>query len=169
MSASSERAVETARSRLRRVTAWLAGALLVLLTLVTVVDVIGRYLLNSPLPGAAEYTELLLMAVIFIGLPAVCLDDGHVVVDLFISRLKGRAIGFQVTVARLCTAGVLGLVSWELWKHGAQLGSYGEVTVYLRAPLAPFAKAASIITGACALITFAMAVGRVSKGSEGSI
>ncbi|MFC5586473.1 TRAP transporter small permease [Nitratireductor kimnyeongensis] len=150
-------------------TALLCGAFLVALTLVTVVDVIGRYLLSSPLPGAAEYTEILLMAIVFVGLPAVCLDDGHVSVDLLTAGLKGVAERVQLNLARLLVAAVLGLVSWQLWKHGAQLDSYNEVTVYLRAPLGPFAKATAVIAGVCAVITFVMAVLRLPKSDGGGV
>lgn len=161
--------LERARRRLRLATAILCGTLLLALTFVTVVDVIGRYILNSPLPGAGEYTELLLMAIVFMGLPAVCLDDGHVAVDLFTSRLKGRLERAQTVFWRLVVAAVLAVVSWQLWKHGTQLASYNEVTVYLRAPLGPFSKAASVITGACAVITFVMALLRLPQGKGGDI
>lgn len=162
------RSVAKLRRRLRLATAVLCGTLLLALTFVTVIDVIGRYLLDSPLPGAAEYTELLLMAIVFMGLPAVCLDDGHVTVDLVTSRLSAGLERIQTVFWRLIVAAVLALVSWQLWEHGSQLASYNEVTVYLRMPLGPFAKAASVITGACALITFAMAVFRLpqAKGDD---
>lgn len=163
------RPVAALRRRLRLATAWLCGALLLALTFVTVVDVIGRYILDSPLPGASEYTELLLMAIVFMGLPAVCLDDGHVAVDIVTARLKDGFARLQTVFWRLVVAAVLAVVSWQLWEHGSQLASYNEVTVYLRAPLGPFSKAASVITGACALITFAMAVSRVPEGKGGDI
>lgn len=158
-----------ARRGLRIATAVLCGALLIALTLVTVIDVVGRYLLSSPLPGGSEYTELLLMAIIFCGLPAVCLDDGHISVDLITSRLRGWWDAAQIVAARLFVAVVLAVIAWQLWKHGTQLGSYNEVTVYLRAPMAPFSKAAAIIAGVCSFVTFVMAIMRLPKGREGGI
>ncbi len=150
-------------------TAVLCGAALVALTLVTVVDVIGRYLLSYPLPGAAEYTEMLLMAIVFMGLPAVCLDDGHIAVDLFTARLRGVAEKVQTVFARLIVSLVLAVIAWQLWEHAAQLASYNEVTVYLRAPLAPFAKATAVIAGICAVVTFVMALMRLPKGDGGGV
>ena len=157
------------RRGLRLVTAVLCGALLLALTFVTVVDVIGRYLLSRPLPGAGEYTELLLMAIIFVGLPAVCLDDGHVSVDMFTSKLRGWLAAAQLAVARLFVGVVLAVIAWQLWKHGTQLSSYSEVTVYLRVPVGPFAKGAAVIAGICSLASFAMAAMRLPRGSEGGI
>lgn len=169
MAAPSERIAMRARRWLRLATAVLCGAFLVALTLVTVADVIGRYLLSSPLPGAAEYTEILLMAIVFMGLPAVCLDDGHISVDLLTASLKGMAAKVQLNLGRLLVSVVLGLVSWQLWKHGAQLESYNEVTVYLRTPLGPFAKATAVIAGISAIITFVMALLRLPKSDGGGV
>lgn len=157
------------RRGLRLVTAVLCGALLLALTFVTVVDVIGRYLLSRPLPGAGEYTELLLMSIIFVGLPAVCLDDGHVSVDLFTSKFRGWLATAQLAVARLFVGVLLAVIAWQLWKHGTQLSSYNEVTVYLRVPIGPFAKATAVIAGICALASFAMAFMRLPRGREGGI
>jgi TRAP-type transport system small permease protein len=158
-----------ARRGLRWVTAVFCGGLLIALTLVTVVDVVGRYLFVRPLPGASEYTELLLMAIIFTGLPAVCLDDGHVAVDLLTAKLKGLAEQAQLMIGRLFVAAMLAIISWQLWKHGTQLASYNEVTVYLRVAIGPFAKAAAVICGLCSLVTFVMALMRLSKGREEGI
>ena len=142
----------------RWATAILVGLLLLALTGVTLVDVIGRYFLSRPLLGAAEITELLVMAIVFAGLPAICLDDDHITVDLFTSHLTGRAAAIQLFAARLVVACVLALVCWQLWEHGSRLASFNEVTMFLRAPLEPVAKAASIVSGVCAALTFAMAV-----------
>ncbi|AEV37339.1 TRAP dicarboxylate transporter, DctQ subunit [Pseudovibrio sp. FO-BEG1] len=156
-----------ARRKLRSGASVLCGLLLLALVAVTVIDVIGRYLFASPLPGAPEYTELLLMAVIFTGLPAVCLDDGHITVDLFTSKFRGGLASLQLFFSRIFVAIVLAVVAWELWKHGNQLASYQEVTVYLRVPLAPFSKAAGVISAFCAFITFVLAVLRIPRGVGG--
>lgn len=168
MAAPAEAFAERVRSGLRLATAVLCGALLLILTFVTVVDVIGRYLLSAPLPGAGEYTELLLMGIIFVGLPAVCLDDGHISVDLISANLRGWWEAAQIAFARLLVAVMLGIIAWQVWKHGSQLSAYQEVTIYLRAPLGPFAKVAAIIVGACAAATLAMALLRLPKGKEGN-
>ena len=157
----------SARRKLRSGASVLCGILLLALVAVTVIDVIGRYLFASPVPGAPEYTELLLMAVIFTGLPAVCLDDGHITVDLFTSKFKGGLATLQLFFARMFVAVVLSVVAWELWQHGNQLASYQEVTIYLRVPLAPFAKAAGVICAFCAFITFVLGVLRIPRGIGG--
>lgn len=157
------------RQVFRRITAVLTGLLLLALTGVTLVDVLGRYFFNSPLPGASEMTELLVMAIVFAGLPAICLDDGHITVDLFTSRLKGPLAEVQTFVARIIVSVVLAVVAWQLWKHGLRLSIYGETTVYLRVPLMPVALAASILCAASSIIVLGLAVMRLPKGKSEEI
>src|ERR1051326_6769148 len=67
-----------------------SSIILVILMLLTVVDVVSRYLLNAPLRGAFEITELMLLVLIFAGLPLVSHADEHVTMD-FIDRLLPAA------------------------------------------------------------------------------
>src|SRR5258706_13302114 len=67
-----------------------ASAILFVLMLVTFTDVVSRYLFNWPLRGAFEATELMLLVLIFAGLPLVSHADEHVTMD-FIDRVLPAA------------------------------------------------------------------------------
>ena len=67
-----------------------ASAILLGMMLLTVVDVVGRYVFNRPVRGAFEVTELMLVVLIFAGLPLVSYGDEHAVMD-FVDRLLGPA------------------------------------------------------------------------------
>src|SRR5262245_52247681 len=78
----------TSSSHTSEAAAWLdralgaaAAILLFCLMLLTTVDVIGRYIFNWPIRGAFETTELLLLALIFAGLPLASRADEHVTLD----------------------------------------------------------------------------------------
>ena len=60
------------------------------LVIITVIDVIGRYILGLPLPGASELTEIILAILIYIGLPYICRDEGHVTVSILSHSLKSN-------------------------------------------------------------------------------
>ncbi|MFV0492548.1 MAG: TRAP transporter small permease [Pseudorhodobacter sp.] len=154
---------DTLRRALRLVTAISLAVLLPALTFVTVVDVVGRYLFSSPLPGGPELTEILLMSVVFLGLPAITLDDGHVTADLFTQHLKGRAADLQLLVARLLSAVALGFGAWQLWLHGARLTGYGQVTIYLQIPIGPLGQVAAVVCGLSSLLVLAMAILRAPR------
>ncbi|UOM33996.1 TRAP transporter small permease [Acuticoccus sp. I52.16.1] len=153
---------------IRMALAGLAAVLLLALMGVTVVDVAGRYLFNSPIFGATELTELILAAVIFCGLPAVCLDDGHVTVRLLTARLGARGRRIELAVARVLTAAALGVVAWRLAVQGMRTASYGEVTTYLRLPVGPIAYTAAALCALAAVLTLALVVLRAERGGTGA-
>ena len=95
---------------LDRVLGAAAAVLLFCLMALTTVDVIGRYLFNRPLRGAFEITELLLLTLIFAGLPLVSRADEHVTMD-FIDRLLG-ATRPRVLLRRLVDLRVRRHRSW---------------------------------------------------------
>ena len=112
----------------------ICGVILIVMMALTVIDVIGRYGFNAPLIGATELTELLLVSVVFIGLPAVSMDDGHVSVDLFVSKMPVWIQPFRRIFVALVSSGVLAMVAWRLWVQGDQISGYGGVTNSLRLP-----------------------------------
>lgn len=138
----------------------ICGLMLLAMMFVTLIDVVGRYLFNSPLQGATELTALLLVSTIFIGLPAVCLDEENVTVDLLTDHLPAWIHPARKLVVRLASSLVLGLVSWRILAYGLALSSYGETTVSLHLPVAPFAYLCAAATAVAAVITLRHAVSR---------
>ncbi|WP_180899805.1 TRAP transporter small permease [Martelella soudanensis] len=129
------------------------GVMLVSMMMLTIVDVVGRYLMNRPLIGATEMTELLLAAIIFVGLPAASLDDEHITVDFISARTPLSVEPFRRALIAVVSAVVLGVVCWRLWIVGDNLSSYGAVTDSLDIPVAPVAYLTSVLTGIAMLIT----------------
>ncbi len=136
----------------------IVAVLLMAMMLITVVDVIGRYALKQPVPGAYELIELTLAIVIFMALPLVCLKDEKIVVTLLIERFAARTRQVHSGIVSMLCAGVLAVVAWRLYAHAAQLASYGEVTVFLRLPKGPigYTMAALSALGAVALVVVAV-------------
>jgi len=104
----------------------------------TFVDVVARYVFNRPLRGAFEVTELLLVVLIFGGLPLVSHANEHVTMD-FIDRLlaaRGRDL-WQRAVQALC-AGVMFLLTWLVWLKADRIWAYRDATDVLRIVYGPF-------------------------------
>lgn len=138
----------------------LCGVMLVSMMMLTIVDVVGRYLLSRPLIGATEMTELLLAAIIFVGLPAASLDDEHISVDFISARTPRSIEPFRRALISVVSAGVLGVVCWRLWIVGDNLSRYGAVTDSLDIPVAPVAYLTSVLTGVALLITLLVGFAR---------
>ena len=132
------------------------GVLLVAMMALTVCDVIGRYMLNAPITGAAELTEILLCAVIYLGLCAVSLDNSHVVVDLVTDKLPHAVQPARRALTGLFAGAVLFVVAWRVWVYAAQIGGYGGSTTNLAIPVAPLGYFCAICAAIGGVITVAM-------------
>jgi TRAP-type C4-dicarboxylate transport system permease small subunit len=115
-----------------------AAILLFILMMVTTVDVIGRYIFNWPLRGAFEVTELLLLTLIFAGLPLVSRADEHVTLDFVDAALgeRGRQV-LRRLVDAVCGLIILGL-AWRVWVKAGKIAGYGDTTDVLLIPVGPF-------------------------------
>lgn len=129
-----------------------AAVLLFGLMALTTVDVISRYLFNWPLRGAFEITELLLLTLIFAGLPLASRADEHVTLD-FIDRALGE--GGRRLLRRLvdlvCGLLILGL-AWRVWIKAGKIAAYGDTTDVLRVPVVPFVVFMAVMVAITGLV-----------------
>ncbi len=118
----------------------------------TFFDVVGRYLLNRPIRGAFEITELGLLVLIFAGLPLVSFADEHALMD-FIDRLLGpRALrGLERAVHALCAA-VMFLLAWLAWMKADRIWAYRDATDVLRIVYGPFVYFMAVMIGLTGVI-----------------
>jgi TRAP-type transport system small permease protein len=122
----------------------------------TLVDVTGRKLLSQSVPGSLELTELLMVAVIFAGLPLVSLQGEHIVFDSLDKLLPAVVRRLQQgLVDGLCAALLLGL-AWLMWAKGSQMAEYGDTTAQLQLPLGVFVHAMSLLIAVTALVHVAL-------------
>lgn len=148
-------------ARLKRLLEALCGAIaataLFSIMVLTFIDVGGRKLLSTSVPGSLELTELLMVAVIFAGLPLVSLRGEHVVfdsLDPLIEKTLRRAQGLVVDL--LVSALLLGM-AWLMWDKAAQMGSFGDTTAQLQIPQSPFVHAMSALLALTALVHLLLA------------
>jgi TRAP-type transport system small permease protein len=116
----------------------LTGTALFAIMALTFFDVGGRKLLSNSIPGSLELTELLMVVVIFAGLPLVSRRGEHVVFDSLdpylprIVRTVQRAL-----VHLLCAAAMLAL-GYLMWQTAGDFVASGETTAQLKISKAPF-------------------------------
>lgn len=130
----------------------LAAVALFAIMVLTLVDVGGRKLIDTSVPGSLELTELLMVAVIFAGLPLVSMQGEHVVFDSLDRFLPPWLLKLQrVVVELLCMAALLG-VAWLMWTKAGQMTEYGDTTAQLHWPLGPFVYAMSALCAVTGLV-----------------
>jgi TRAP-type C4-dicarboxylate transport system permease small subunit len=152
---------------LRTLCGLLAALALFAIMALTLVDVSGRKLLESSVPGSLELTELLMVAVIFAGLPLVSLHGEHIVFDS-LDRLLPAAVRRvqQALVDLLCVALLLGL-AWVMWGKAGQMVEFGDRSSQLMIPLGPFVYAMAALIALTALVHAALVFSPVAHHHVG--
>ena len=130
----------------------LAASALFAIMWLTLIDVSGRKLISTSVPGSLELTELLMVVVIFAGLPLVSLRGEHVVFDSLDPYLPAGLRRFQDAVVDLLCALALGGVAWLMWVKAGQMTEYGDTTSQLKITQGPFVYLMSLLCALTALV-----------------
>jgi TRAP-type C4-dicarboxylate transport system permease small subunit len=129
-----------------------ASAILFALMSLTFVDVLARYLFNRPIRGAFEVTELLLLVLIFAGLPLVSHADEHVTMDFIDRLLHGRSRIWVDRGMHALVAGLMFFMSWQVTIKAGRISSYGDATDVLRIVYGPFVYFSAVMIALAGLI-----------------
>jgi TRAP-type C4-dicarboxylate transport system permease small subunit len=129
-----------------------ASAILFAMMLLTFVDVVARYVFNRPVRGAFEVTELMLVVLIFAGLPLVSYADEHALMD-FVDRLLGaRPQRLLERAVQVVCAAVMFLLTWLIWLKADRIWAYRDATDVLRIVYGPFVYFMAVMIGLAGLI-----------------
>jgi TRAP-type C4-dicarboxylate transport system permease small subunit len=94
--------------------------------LLVVANIVGRYLLNKPVTGTLEFTEALLVLIIFLSLALTQYDGGHIRVTLLTRRLPKRAARAVNVFCMLLGALFFAWCAYAAWKFAYQSWTFGE-------------------------------------------
>src|SRR5882762_12020759 len=120
--------------------------------LLTFVDVVARYLLNRPIRGGFEMTELVLLVLIFAGLPLVSHADEHVTMDFIDRMLPARAVPILIRVVHALVAAVFFFLTWQVLIKAGRIAGYGDTTDVLRIPVGPFVYFMALMIGLAGMV-----------------
>jgi len=118
-------------------------AALFILMVVVFIDVVGRTLLNRPLPWGTELLEVVLAVLIFALYPVLALRSSHITVDLI---PVPRALQVpQRVLSGLVGAVLFGVIAFCTARQAVRSASYGDASALLQIPTA------WVLWGMCAL------------------
>jgi TRAP-type transport system small permease protein len=124
-----------------------SSSILLAMMLLTFVDVVARYVFSRPVRGAFEVTELMLLVLIFAGLPLVTYADEHALMD-FIDRLLGvRAQRWLERAVQGTCAAVMLLLAWVVWLKADRIWAYRDATDVLGIVYGPFVYFMAVTIG----------------------
>lgn len=119
----------------------IAGTLLVLMALATLLNVVARYFFNSPVPWADEFSRYAFIWLVFVG-AVVCTKQGrHISIDLVVTAMPDRVRPFVQILADVATATLMLIIiyyGWMLTSSATQPTSTLKVpqyVVYMIVPL----------------------------------
>lgn len=150
--------MNTAIQYCRTALATMAGASLFAMMSITFADVIGRYLLSSPLRGAYEMTEYLLPIMVFAVLPLVTERRDHVTTGLFEGAFSGSMITVRQVIIDVTGAISCAYMAWTLSGAYAASRRLGEASQVLGIPKPPVLALMAAMSAVSAAILLWLAV-----------
>ncbi len=129
-----------------------ASAILLAMMLLTVVDVVARYGFSRPVRGAFEVTELMLLVLIFAGLPLVSFANEHAVMDFIDRLLSSRGQGRLERAVQITNAAFMFLLTWLVWRKADRIWAYRDATDVLRIVYGPFVYFMAVTCGLAGVI-----------------
>ena len=134
---------------------WTGALVLFAMMVLTFIDVVMRDLMASPVHGAFEITELLLVVLIFAGLPLVSRAGEHVTLDTLDPVFKDRGRAILDRLANLVSAVALVGVAWLMMRRAARIADSGDTSAQLQIPYWPAAYFMAALLVVTALIHLA--------------
>jgi len=150
--------------KLRLALGSLAGLALFAMMTLTFIDVVGRKLFNHSVIGSVEMTEMMMLALIYAGMPLASLAGEHVIFDLLDAVLPQRVKYWQAIVSNLICTGLLGVAAWFVFNRALRTQAMGDTTAQLLVPVAPLHFSAATLLVVCALMHLYLAVSGKSRG-----
>lgn len=105
---------------------WVALAFLGFMMVAITVDVVARALIGSAVPGLFEMTEMSMVMVVFMGLGATLVDDGHIRVTLMTDALPLHLSRGLAALGWILAALTFLLLAWPATQEAAYSFSIRE-------------------------------------------
>ena len=138
------------------------GLALLAMMFLAFVDVAARKL-NMPIAGGVELTELLMVVLVFSGLPLVSMRAEHVTFDLIDPFLPVWLRDFLVQVMQFFASAAFFALAWFMWSRAMRLLEDGLTTAQLKLLVAPFAFVMCIMLAVTGAIHLSLALSRREK------
>lgn len=107
----------------------LAAFAILALMMLGVGQIVMRSVFNSPISGYIDMVELSMASMAFLG-AAYCQRLGaHIRMELFIGRLRGRALWVAESFATLVALFIIGMLIYHSWSHFMRSFTMGDTTM----------------------------------------
>lgn len=115
---------------------WVAGLGLAFMMIVTLIDVVMRYL-GRPIYGSMELVCFTSAVVIGFSIPYTSWSKGHIIVDFLLASLSPGIVKILQIVTRCLGIALFLFAAYNFVVYGIDVAKSGEVTAGLRLPYYP--------------------------------
>ena len=133
----------------------IASVVLFLMMLLTIIDVFLRKVFSQSILGTVEVTEFMMVALVFFALARTEVLNGHVKVDLVMSRFGERTQALVDMMTQFVCFLLFGVFTWSALVYSAKIRAAEEVSQDLWLPIYPFVY---IVVAGCALLGFTLLI-----------
>ncbi len=121
-----------------RMLAMIGGYLLIWLMGLTVFAVFTRKVLNAPILGIQDLSEVSLVVTVFAAMAYAGWTGGHIAVDLIADVLSPRLMSAVDVLIRSISAIFFAIVAWQSALRAIEAQEVGEATNMIALPLYPY-------------------------------
>ena len=136
-----------------------ASVILGAMMLLTVADVVLRWIFNAPIIGTTEITESMMACIAFFAMAWCAAEKSHLKVDLVVDRFPARVQGVFDTLTTLAGLCLVALFAWRSFLEGMAVQELNLISSLIKIPAYPFYY---VIAAGCALLCVVMA-GQLSQ------
>jgi TRAP-type C4-dicarboxylate transport system permease small subunit len=106
----------------------LSGLATLIITLTVILDVALRATINAPILGATEFSTLLLLVLVYLGLASVQASKSNFSVEIVVAVLPPAVRRVQELLVTLLSAVVIGLLAWYTGREAWSSTLRGEMS-----------------------------------------
>ncbi|MBW1675219.1 MAG: TRAP transporter small permease [Deltaproteobacteria bacterium] len=133
----------------------IASGVLFFMMLLTIADVFLRKVFSQSILGTVEVTEFMMVILLFFAVTQTEILDGHVKVDLIMSRFGERTQAMTDMITQFVCFLLFGLFTWSTLVYAAKMRASGEVSQDLWLPVYPFIY---VVALGCALLALSLLI-----------
>ena len=133
----------------------IASVTLFFMMLLTIADVFLRKTFSKSILGTVEVTEFMMVILVFFALAQTEVLNGHVKVDLVMSRFGEHTQALVDTITQLVCFLLLGLFTWSALVYSGKMRASAEVSQDLWLPIYPFVY---VVVAGCALLSLTLLI-----------
>ncbi|MEW6425059.1 MAG: TRAP transporter small permease [Bacillota bacterium] len=117
---------------------YFSGLFVILMTFITVIHALGRYLFNRPVPGLVEMCTFMLVPIIFLAAPYTELKKGHTAIPLVLDRLPRKVRTASEILMYILYFFLMVFTTWQSLIRAKFIQKAGYVSSVLSIPHYPF-------------------------------